>query len=405
MIVWRGRIQGLSGFEFEQLEAWKTAVMSVNRRIDKLRDARTEVHAEAMEKISVHPTLRAYYRGVRVEFNALFMGCLAVHSGLVAGSSGMSEDIVASVCGLGDGVPVLGYVLKGVSKLYSAKKSRDRKVGLGHVLELLDGGDMVEASYLSERIAREATVAQTSVLSGDLQTADSRSAWRRSYDEVKSTVRGFMAGRKESDVDRKVVHDVAKMLTALYNGEVDVSSADAAVAQLVQLVAGVDVRAGGTDAESSGESAARPGGRGGGARPGSFRLNRQEWEALQQKLADAEEERRVAEEERRVLKEQLSRSSEYSKEKDMQLQAASSKVDRLQSVMDEVFEIGSVGDGGTVKGAARTKDGVKITVEPGEDWKQRMQALAQAEQSSQERIEQLEASEEQRAAREQRKKR
>ena len=398
MIVWRGRIQGLSGFEFEQLEAWKTAVMSVNRRIDKLRDARTEVHAEAMEKISVHPTLRAYYRGVRVEFNALFMGCLAVHSGLVAGgSSGMSEDIVASVCGLGDGVPVLGYVLKGVSKLYSAKKSRDRKVGLGHVLELLDGGDMVEASYLSERIAREATVAQTSVLSGDLQTAPSLSAWRRSYDEVKSAVRGFMAGRKESDVDRKVVHDVAKMLTALYNGEVDVSSADAAVAQLVQLVAGVDVRAGGTDAESSGESAAR-GGRGGGARPGSFRLNRQEWEALQQKLADAEEERRV-------LKEQLSRSSEYSKEKDMQLQAASSKVDRLQSVMDEVFEIGSVGDGGTVKGAARTKDGVKITVEPGEDWKQRMQALAQAEQSSQERIEQLEASEEQRAAREQRKKR
>ena len=211
-------------------------------------------------------------------------------------------------------------------------------------------------------------------------------------------MRGFMAGRKESDVDRKVVHDVAKMLTALYNGEVDVSSADAAVAQLVQLVAGADVRAGGTDAESSGESAARPGGRGGGARPGSFRLNRQEWEALQQKLADAEEERRV-------LKEQLSRSSEYSKEKDMQLQAASSKVDRLQSVMDEVFEIGSVGDGGTVKGAARTKDGVKITVEPGEDWKQRMQALAQAEQSSQERIEQLEASEEQRAAREQRKKR
>ena len=81
-------------------------------------------------------------------------------------------------------------------------------------------------------------------------------------------------------------------------------------------------------------------------------------------------------------------------------------MDRLQSVMDEVFEIGSVGDGGTVKGAARTKGGgVKITVEPGEDWKQRMQALAQAEQSSQERIEQLEASEEQRAAREQRKKR
>ena len=65
-------------------------------------------------------------------------------------------------------------------------------------------------------------------------------------------------------------------------------------------------------------SARSQGRRGGGARPGSFRLNRQEWEALQQKLAGAEEELRVAEEERRVLEEQMSRSSEYSKEKDMQ---------------------------------------------------------------------------------------
>ena len=65
--MWRGRIQGLSGVEFEQLEAWKTAVMSVNQRIDKLRDDRTEVHAKAMEKISVQPALRAYYRGVRME--------------------------------------------------------------------------------------------------------------------------------------------------------------------------------------------------------------------------------------------------------------------------------------------------------------------------------------------------
>lgn len=238
-------IRNLRDVNFGDLQDWKNSIASLNRSVDAQRDSRTGLHAGELQKIMFSPVLKAYYRGVRLEFNSLFVGCLAVHSGLVSRSTKMSEDVVEAVCELGSGVPILAFVLKVASQAYRMKTGQDSRAWVQRVLDMLGGsGDMLEASYLAERIARELTTTQLSTLSGDLDASRKASAWRRKYEEVKAAVKGFRTGRSETALDRKVVHDVELMFKAVLVGEgkVDTSNPDAMVASLVKLVTGVDVQ-------------------------------------------------------------------------------------------------------------------------------------------------------------------